>query len=54
MEAVVTTWREYLLLHSRMTKTERVILDRVLQLHDGEEAPVYHYQLITRDIASAR
>src|SRR5258708_14066626 len=54
MEAVVTTWREHLLLHSRMTKAEREILDRVLQLHAGEEAPVYHYQLITRDIVSAR
>jgi MFS family permease len=54
MEAVMTTWREHLLLHRRMTKTERAILDTVLQLHDGEEAPVYHYQLITRDIASPR
>ena len=54
MEAVVTTWREHLLLHSRMTKAERGILDRVLQLHADEEAPVYHYQLITRDIASPR
>src|ERR1700730_7918844 len=54
MEAVVTTWREYLLPHSRMTKAEREILDRVLQLHAGEEAPVYHYQLITRDIANPK
>jgi MFS family permease len=54
MEAVVTTWREHLLLHSRMTKAEREILDRVLQLHAGEEAPVYHYQLITRDIVNPR
>jgi len=54
MEAVVTTWREHLLLHTRMTKTEREILDRVLQLHAGEEAPVYHYQLITRDIVNPR
>ena len=28
-----------------MTKTEREILDRVLQLHTGEEAAVYHYVL---------
>lgn len=54
MEAVVTTWREHLLLHRRMTKTEREILDQVLQLHTGEEAPVYHYQLITRDISGPR
>ena len=54
MEAVVTTWREHLLLHHRMTKTEREVLDRVLHLHVGEEAPVYHYQLITREILPIR
>jgi MFS family permease len=54
MEAVATTWREHLLLHTRMTKTERDILDRVLQLHTGEKAAVYHYILITRDISSPR
>jgi hypothetical protein len=54
MEAVVTTWHEHLLLHSRMTRTEREILDRVLQLHIGETAPVFHYQLITKDIVNPR
>lgn len=54
MEAVAMTWREHLLLHARMTKTERDILDRVLQLHTGEKAAVYHYVLITKDIASPR
>jgi MFS family permease len=54
MEAVATTWREHLLLHTRMTKAERDILDRVLQLHTGEEAPVYHYILITKDISTPK
>jgi hypothetical protein len=35
-----------------MTKTEREILDQVLQLHTGEEAAVYHYVLITKEIAT--
>jgi MFS family permease len=52
MEAVSPTWKEHLLLHRRMTKTERDILDRVLQLHIGEEPAVYHYVLITKDIAN--
>ena len=54
MEAVSPTWKEHLVLHRRMTKTERDILDRVLRLHTGEEAAVYHYVLITKDIASPR
>jgi hypothetical protein len=54
MEAVVTTWREHLLLHHRLTKTEREILDRVLELHAGDGAPVYHYLLITREISNTR
>jgi MFS family permease len=54
LEAVVTTWREYVLLHDRLTKAEREILDCVLQLHAGDEAPVYHYMLITREIAATR
>jgi hypothetical protein len=37
-----------------MTKTERDILDRVLQLHTGDEAAVYHYVLITKDISNPR
>src|SRR6202162_3998550 len=52
MEAVSPTWQEHLLLHRRMTKTERDILDRVLQLHPGDEAAVYHYVLITKDISN--
>ncbi len=52
MEAVSPTWQEHLLLHRRMTKTEREILDQVLQLHTGEEAAVYHYVLITKEIAT--
>jgi MFS family permease len=54
MEAVSPTWQEHLLLHRRMTKTERDVLDRVLQLHTGEKAAVYHYVLITKDIASPK
>jgi hypothetical protein len=54
MEAVSPTWQEHLLLHRRMTRTEREILDRVLQLHSGEEAAVYHYVLITKDIANPK
>jgi MFS family permease len=54
MEAVATTWREHLLLHTRMTKTERDTLDRVLQLHTGEKAAVYHYILITKEISTPR
>ncbi|MBV9129737.1 MAG: MFS transporter, partial [Verrucomicrobia bacterium] len=54
MEAVSPTWQEHLLLHRRMTRTEREILDRVLQLHTGEEAAVYHYVLITKDIANPK
>ncbi len=54
MEAVSPTWQEHLVLHRRMTKTEREILDQVLKLHIGEAAAVYHYALITRDIATPR
>src|ERR1700722_8306011 len=54
LEAVSPTWQEHLLLHRRMTKTEREILDQVLQLHTGEEASVYHYVLITKEIATPR
>jgi hypothetical protein len=54
MEAVSPTWQEHLVLHRRMTKTERDILDRVLQLHTGDQAAVYHYVLITKDIANPR
>jgi MFS family permease len=54
LEAVVTTWREHLLLHRRLSATEREILDRVLQLHKGNEAPIYHYALITKEIVTPR
>jgi MFS family permease len=54
LEAVITTWREYLLLDRRLTKVEREKLDQVFQLHRGEEAPVYHYTLITREILARR
>ena len=54
LEAVVTTWREFLLLHRRLTKIERELLDELLQLHRGEEAPVYHYTLVTREILARR
>jgi len=50
MEAVAPTWREYLLLQRRLTKSERDILDRVLKLHAGTAAKVDHYLLITRDL----
>ncbi|MBV8378716.1 MAG: MFS transporter [Verrucomicrobia bacterium] len=52
LEAVSPTWKEYLLVHRRMTKAEREILDRFLQFHAGEKAAVYHYVLITKDIAN--
>jgi hypothetical protein len=52
LEAVSTTWQEHLLLHRRMTKHERDVLDRVLELHNGPEAPVYHYILVTKEIAN--
>ena len=51
LEAVSTTWQEHLLLHRRMTKSERMILDKVLELHTGKEPAVYHYVLVTKDIA---
>jgi MFS family permease len=50
MEAVVPTWREFVLLQGRLTKSEREILDRVLELHAGTKARVDHYILITRDL----
>ena len=50
MEAVTPTWREHLLLQGRLTKSEREILDRVLELHAGTNAKVEHYLLITRDL----
>src|ERR1700736_4383422 len=50
MEAVTPTWREHLLLQGRLTKSEREILDRVLELHAGTNAKVEHYVLITRDL----
>jgi MFS family permease len=54
IEAVSTTWREYQLLQRRLTKAEREILDHLLQLHTGKEAPIYHYLLITKEIATPR
>ena len=54
LEAVVTTWREHQLLQCRLTKTEREILDHLLQLHTGKEARIYHYSLITKEIANPR
>jgi MFS family permease len=53
MEAVTTTWREHLLMLSRLTKTEREIQNRVLQLNAGEEAAVYHFKLITGTISGS-
>jgi MFS family permease len=50
MEAVAPTWREYLLLQGRLTKGERDILDRVLELHIGPKAKIDHYLLITKDL----
>jgi MFS family permease len=50
MEAVAPTWREFTLLQGRFTKTEREILDRVLELHAGTRAKVDHYVLITRNL----
>jgi MFS family permease len=50
LETVVMTWREHQLLYRRFTKPEREILDRLLRLHAGEKAPIYHYTLITKQI----
>ena len=52
LEAVSTTWQEHLLLHRRMTKAERAVLDKVFDLHSGPEAPIYHYILVTKEIAN--
>ena len=46
MEAVAPTWQEYLLLHTRLTKTEHEILDRVFSLSAGPRPKVYYYLLI--------
>jgi hypothetical protein len=54
LETVATTWHEYLLLNRRLTKTEREILDQLLQLHSGKEAQIYHYLLTTREILPRR
>jgi len=54
LETMVTTWREYLLLDRRLTKTEREILDQLLQLHTGKEARIHHYLLTTREILPSR
>jgi MFS family permease len=54
LEAVVTTWREYQLLHRRLTKTERELLDHILRMHRDKAAPVYHYTIITREILAHR
>jgi len=53
MEAVAPTWREYLLLHTRLTKTESEILDRVFSLSAGPKPKVYHYVLINPRDAEA-
>jgi MFS family permease len=50
LETVVMTWREHQLLFRRFTVPEREILDRLLRLHVGKEAPIYHYALITKQI----
>jgi MFS family permease len=50
LETVVMTWREHQLLFRRFTVPEREILDRLLRLHAGKEAPIYHYALITKQI----
>ena len=50
LETVVMTWREYQLLYRRFTIPEREILDHLLRLHAGKEAPIYHYALITKQI----
>lgn len=54
LEAVVTTWREFLLLHRRLTKVEREKLDQLFVLHGGEAAPVYYYTLKTREILARK
>ncbi|MBV8967767.1 MAG: MFS transporter, partial [Verrucomicrobia bacterium] len=53
-EAVLTTWREHELLQRRLTKTEREILDHLLRMHTGNETPIYHYLLITKEISTPR
>ena len=53
MEAVVPTWREYLLLHTRLTKMEGEILDRVFSLSAGPKPKVHYYALINPRDAGA-
>ena len=47
MEAVVPTWREYVLLHTRLTKMESELLDQVFSLSAGSKPQIHHYALIT-------
>jgi MFS family permease len=54
MEAVTTTWREHQLMLGRLTRTEREIQNRALQLHAGEKASIYHFVLMTANILSPR
>jgi hypothetical protein len=46
MEALVPTWREYLLLHTRLTKMESELLDQVFSLSAGPKPQIHHYLLI--------
>ncbi len=54
MEAVTTTWREHVLMLGRLTKTEREIQNRILQLNTGHEAATYRFLLITGSVVSLR
>jgi hypothetical protein len=46
MQAMVPTWREYLLLHTRLTKMESELLDQVFSLSAGPKPQIHHYALI--------
>ncbi|MGA8658327.1 MAG: MFS transporter [Chthoniobacterales bacterium] len=55
MEAVAPTWREHLLLHRRLTRTEREILDRVLLLRAGaQNLTVSYYVVITERLLAPK
>lgn len=54
LEAVAPTWREYLLLSERLTKAEREIFDRILQLNAAAQVTSYFYRLATQDLVNLK
>lgn len=54
LEAVTPTWREHLRMNTRLTKAEREVLDRVLQLNAAPEPETNHYVLVTQALLPRR